>query len=92
MKTDKEKKGTKKGDSPALHNLCREKILSLNPKGEPLTVERLRSMEDLHHLSEEEADGLLLSIQILTGILYDILLEQENAENNSNNDQNKIAA
>jgi len=74
------------------YELNDEKLRSINPKREPLTIEKLRTFKGMENLTDEQAQELLFSIQAFAIILYDLLATDENEQNNSNTNQNKQAA
>jgi len=53
----------------------------INPKKEPLTVERLRKFKGCEHLTDAEAEEALLGIKTLSALLIELLKEEQN--NNS---------
>ncbi len=53
----------------------------INPKKEPLTVERLRKFKGCENLTDVEAEEAVLGIKILSGLLIELLKEEQN--NNS---------
>jgi hypothetical protein len=61
----------------------------INSKKEPLTVERLKNFKGMENLTDAEAEAIVLDIKILSGLLIEVL----NEENKSSNiDQLKQAA
>lgn len=50
----------------------------INPKKEPLTVERLRKFKGCEHLSDAEAEEALLAIKTLSGLLVELIKEESN--------------
>lgn len=46
---------------------------SVNPKKEPLTVEKLRTFPGFEELNDHDAQETLFAIQTLSTILYEIL-------------------
>lgn len=68
-----------------------EELMRINPEGEPLTVERLRSFQGLENLSDEEAQEIIFSIQTFCSILLEAVKAQEKLEEENTN-QLKIAA
>jgi hypothetical protein len=53
----------------------------INPKKEPLTIERLRKFKGCEHLTDAEAEEALLGIKTLSALLVEFLKEEE--QNNS---------
>lgn len=43
----------------------------INPKRQPLTIEKLRSFPGCEHYSDEEAAGIIQSFEQLTAIIFD---------------------
>ena len=56
---------------------------SLNPDRKSLTVETLKTFEGFENISFEEAENIVYSIQTLCRIVYEYMVEQNNAENNN---------
>ena len=56
------------------------KIIRLNSKREPLTIEKLRTFKGLENLIDEEAQNTLIAIQKFTNILYEFMNEQKGKE------------
>jgi hypothetical protein len=59
------------------------KIIQLTPESDgttdltnTLTIDKLKSYEDLHDLSDEQAQEALFAIQALAGILYEQYLKE----------------
>lgn len=49
----------------------------LNPKKEPLTIEKLKTFKGMENLTDEEAEQTLLGIKLLSTILIDFQKNQE---------------
>jgi hypothetical protein len=45
----------------------------INPKKQPLTIEKLRSFPGCEHYSDEEAAGIIQCFQQLTGIAFETI-------------------
>lgn len=59
----------------------------INPKKEPLTVERLRKFKGCENLTDAEAEEALLGIKTLSALLIELLKEE-----NKNSEQLNQAA
>jgi hypothetical protein len=55
----------------------------LNPKGEPLTSEKLRELSGLN-LSDEQAEEVIWSSTRFARIIYDFTIQQEQANKGQN--------
>jgi hypothetical protein len=55
----------------------RKKWLDINPKREPLTVEKLRQILKKEDLLESQANEILYGLEVLTNILIEFQTEQE---------------
>jgi hypothetical protein len=53
----------------------------INPKKEPLTIERLRTFKGFENLPDADAEQALLAIKTLSGLLVEFIKEEQN--NNS---------
>lgn len=53
-------------------HLGSKEVSSINPKKEPLTIEKFKELLGLHGLSDEEAEGMVESIHKFAKILYDL--------------------
>lgn len=54
----------------------------INPKKEPLTIERLKKFKGMEHLSNAELDEALVGIKTLSTLLIEFLKENQEANNN----------
>lgn len=54
----------------------------INPKKEPLTIERLRKFKGMEHLSDLEIEEALVGIKTLSTLLIELLKENQEANNN----------
>jgi hypothetical protein len=68
-----------------------EQLMQINPKGEPLTIETLRSFQGLENITDEEGQEIIFSLQTFCSILLEAVKEQEKLEKENIN-QLKIAA
>jgi hypothetical protein len=50
----------------------------INPKKEPLTIDRLRKFKGCEHLTDAEAEKALLGIKTLSALLIELLKEENN--------------
>lgn len=53
---------------------------SINPKKEPLSIEKLRTFPGCEHYNDEEAVAILRSIEQLTQIVFELMMAGEVAE------------
>jgi hypothetical protein len=60
----------------------RNDLLDINPKREPLTVEKLRTFEGFENTCDEEAENIVYSIRAFSRIIVEFMLEQEHAGKN----------
>jgi hypothetical protein len=56
----------------------------INPKKEPLTVERLRKFKGCEHLTDAEAEEALVGIKTLSALLVELIKEENNNSENLN--------
>jgi hypothetical protein len=65
---------------PLLNDIeaCITHAHKLNPKREPLTIEKLRSFPGCAHYSDEEAAGIIQSFEQLTAILFEAISYGQN--------------
>ncbi|MCA0429108.1 MAG: hypothetical protein LCH32_01245 [Bacteroidetes bacterium] len=54
----------------------------INPKKEPLTIERLKKFKGLECLSDAEAEETLLGIKTLSTLLIEFLKENQESKSN----------
>lgn len=61
-------------DLPKLRSVrdCAAFAKSINPKKEPLTIEKLRTFPGCENYSDEEAAAILLTIAQLTHIMFEL--------------------
>jgi hypothetical protein len=50
----------------------------INPKRQPLTIEKLRSFPGCEHYSDEEAGNIIQSFEQLTAIIFDATTSVQN--------------
>jgi hypothetical protein len=60
--------------------LQQKKLTSLNPTKEPLTKEKLIQLSGCENLSEKEQEDILLSIQILSEIMFEFFQQIQSQE------------
>lgn len=65
---------------PPLDNVeaCIAFAHKINPKRQPLTIEKLRSFPGCEHYSDEEAAGIIQSFEQLTAIIFDATASNQN--------------
>ena len=56
---------------------------AINPKREPLTIEKLRSFEGLENLTDEEAQEIIFSLVQLASITFELFKELKEDEQNT---------
>ncbi|OQP60105.1 hypothetical protein A3860_34820 [Niastella vici] len=65
---------------PPLDNLeaCIAFAHKINPKRQPLTIEKLRSFPGCEHYSDEEAQNIIQSFELLTAIIFEATTTGQN--------------
>lgn len=65
---------------PPLDNIeaCIAFAHKINPKRQPLTIEKLRSFPGCEHYSDEEAENIIQSFEQLTAIIFEATTTGQN--------------
>ena len=69
-----------------------EKIETLNPKKESLTIDKLKELTGWNELTDEEAQEIIFSIKSLVSIIIGYQTERDQKENNETEYNLKQAA
>lgn len=56
---------------------------AINPKREPLTIEKLKTFEGLENLTDEEAQEIIFSLVQLASITFELFKELNEDEQNT---------
>lgn len=67
------------------HNLqtvrgCIAHAKAINPKKEPLTIEKLKSFSGCEHYTDEEAEQILRTFETLTSVMFELMTSEELSE------------
>lgn len=58
-------------------NFLNAELKSINPEKKPLTVETLRSFEGMENLTDEEANEIVFSLQLFSGLFHEFYIQLE---------------
>ena len=69
-----------KSNLPPLNDIdaCIAHAHKINPKRQPLTIEKLRSFPGCEHYSDEEAESIIQSFDQLTAIVFEATTSGQN--------------